>query len=292
VREAVDCHVEAIAVFRRVGARRPEARAMNALAFAMFVLERFEDSIALALMSISIDLAIGGRFQLAKTLSNIGQAYARLGDLPRGLAYLERARDAHERYGDQDSRADTLIATAEVMLEAGDADAARSFCLDAAALTSVTASVYDQVHEKIVQAQLDRLAGDFHSALSRAASARQAAETQALVSFYCVATAIEAAARVDIGEVHTGILLATTAMGSIAAIQGSEFGLDVCVLCWETLVRAGSPQAREANRLAAGRIDQITDHIRDPRLRTLFNNRALVRRVLEARRALEGSSAS
>ena len=196
VREAVDCHVEAIAVFRRVGARRPEARTMNALAFAMFVLERFEDSIALALSSISIDLAIGGRFQIAKTLSNIGQAYARLGDLARGIAYLKRAREAHEHYGDQDSRADTLIVSAEVMLEAGDLDAARSFCLDAAALTSVTGSAYDEVHEKIVHAMLDRMSNDSARAVTLAASARQAAESQALVSFSCLATAVEAAARV------------------------------------------------------------------------------------------------
>ena len=292
VREAVDCHVEAIAVFRRVGARRPEARAMNALAFAMFVLERFEDSIALALSSISIDLAIGGRFQLAKTLSNIGQAYARLGDLKRGMAYLERARDAHERYGDQDSRADTLIVSAEVMIEAEDPDAARSFCLDAGALTSVTGSAYDEVHEKIVHAILDRIHDDPHSAVSRAASARQAAETQALVSFYCFATAVEAAARVDIGEVHTGILLATTALGSVAAIQGSEYGLETCYICWDTLKRSASPQAKEANRVTVARIMQIAEHIRDERLRALFVARPMVKAALTAAKTDNTRSAS
>ena len=201
------------------------------------------------------------------------------------MAYLERARDAHERYGDQDSRADTLIVSAKVMLEAGDPDAARSFCLDAAALTSVTGSAYDEVHEKIVHALLDRVQGDPHSAVSRAASARQAAETQALVSFYCLATAIEAAARVDIGEVHTGILLATTALGSVAAIQGSEYGLETCVMCWDTLQRAGSPQAKEANRAAVARIMQIADHIRDERLKGLFLSKPMVKSVLVAAKA-------
>jgi len=280
VREAVDCHVEAIAVFRRVGARRPEARAMNALAFAMFVLERFEDSIALALSSIGIDLAIGGRFQLAKTLSNIGQAYARLGDLPRGMTYLARAREAHERYGDQDSRADTLLVSAEVMLEAGDPDAARTFCLDASALTSVTSSAYDRIHELIVRAMLDRISGDSAQAVREAAEARQAAERQALVSFHCLATAVEGAARVDLGEIHTGILLATTALGSVSAVQGSEYGLEVCHICWDTLRRAGSPQAEEARRLAQARAHSIAEHIRDQRLRGLFLNRRIVKAVL------------
>jgi tetratricopeptide (TPR) repeat protein len=282
VREAVDCYADAIAVFRRVGARRLEARAKNALAFAMFVMERFEDSIALAVASISIDLAIGGRFQLAKTLTNIGQSYARLGDLVRAQAYLKRARDAHERYADQDARADTLIVSAEVMMEAGDFDAARSFCLDAGALICVTKSGYDDVHEKIVHALLDRLAGDFHSAVQRALEARQAAEAQALVSFHCYATAVEAAARVDVGEIHTGILLATTALGALAAMQGSEYGLEIRVLCWETLATAGSPQSKEVYEAGKKRALEIAQGVRDARLRAMFLKRHLVRRVLEA----------
>src|SRR6266545_1110982 len=89
IREAVDCYADAIAAFRRSGARRQEARAKNALAFAMFIQERFEDAIALALSSLSIDLEIGGRFQIAKTLTTIGRSYSRLGDQPRALAYLK-----------------------------------------------------------------------------------------------------------------------------------------------------------------------------------------------------------
>src|SRR5262249_52281174 len=124
VHESIEAQIEAIAVFRAVGARRSEARAKSALAYAMFALERFEDAIALGHDSPPIALAIGGRFQIAKTLSNIGQAFARLGDTDRGLAYMQRAREAHERYGDQDSRADTLLGSAWILLEAGDVDAA------------------------------------------------------------------------------------------------------------------------------------------------------------------------
>jgi hypothetical protein len=125
--------------------------------------------------------------------------------------------------------------------------------------------------------------------VSRASSARQAAETQALVSFYCLATAVEAAARVDIGEVHTGILLATTALGSVAAIQGSEYGLETCHMCWETLRRAGSPQAKEANRVTLTRIMQIAACIRDARLKGLFLARSVVRSALESAKAEERS---
>jgi tetratricopeptide (TPR) repeat protein len=285
VHEAVDAHAEAIAVFRKVGARRLEARAKNSLAFAMFILGRFEDAIALALDAIRIDLAIGGRLQIAKTLSNIGQSYARLGDIARGKAYLKRARDAHERYGDQDSRADTLLSTAEVLLEAGEIEAAESFVGDAGALIQVTGSAYDSVHEKILRALIARSGGDSGAAVMHAFDARQAAEAQAYVAFLFHAMAVEAAARVDIGEQHTGILLATMAMGASDAIQGSEYGLETRALACEALERAGSPQAAEMRDRAAVYARKMLGHVRDPYFRSLFLKRPIVARLLAAEAA-------
>ncbi len=281
VHEAVAAHAEAIGICRKAGARRLEARTKNSLAYALFVLARFEDAIALALDAIRIDLAIGGRFQIAKTLSNIGQSYARLGDVPRALAYLGRAREAHERYEDQDARADTALCTAEVLLEAGDLDAADTLVGDAGALTAVTGSAYDSVHEKILRSLLCRGMGDSGAAVMHAFDARQAAEAQAYVAFHFYAMAAEAAARVDIGEQHTGILLATTAMGAIETVQGSEFGLETRALCCEALERAGSPQAVEMKRRAAVYAQAIHDWVRDPHLRRLYRQRPLARVLLD-----------
>ncbi|MBX3125383.1 MAG: protein kinase [Polyangiaceae bacterium] len=282
VHEAVDAHAEAIALFRQVGARRMEARAKNSLAFALFVLNRFEDAIALALDAIRIDLAIGGRFQIAKTLSNIGQCYARLGDTERGVAYLKRAREAHERYGDQDARADTLLCTAEVLLEMGDVAAADTFVGDAGALTAVTGSAYDSVHEKILRALLARLSGDSSTAVMHAFDARQAAEAQAYVAFHFYAMAVESVARVDIGESHTGILLATTAMGAIETVQGSEYGLETRALCCEALENAGSPQVGDMKVRAERYVLELLRSTRDPELRRRFAQRPVVRRIVSA----------
>jgi tetratricopeptide (TPR) repeat protein len=280
VGEATQVHAEAIAIFKAVGARRSEARAKNALAYAMFVLERFEDAIALGLSSISIDLAIGGRFQIAKTLSNIGQAYARLGDMQRGLAYLKRAREAHERYADQDSRADTLLCTAGLLAEMGDLDAAHTLCGDAGALVAVTGSVYDTVHEKIIRALLARSRGDAESAVTFAAEARQLAEAQGLIGYHVYATALEAAARVDAGEVHTGVLLARTALGAIEATVGSEYGIETRAACCEALRKGAPESARDASMRAAAHVRRIAGYVRDPRLKGLFMQRPLVDRIL------------
>jgi tetratricopeptide (TPR) repeat protein len=281
VHEAVEAHAEAIAVFRQAGARRQEARAKNSLAFALFVLGRFEDAIALALDATRIDLAIGGRFQIAKTLSNIGQCYARLGDTQRGLAYLKRAREAHERYGDQDARADTLLCTAEVLLETAESAAADTYVGDAGALTAVTGSAYDAVHEKILRAVLSRMTGDSGSAVMFAFDARQAAEAQAYVAYHFYAMAVEAAARADIGEHHTAILLATTAMGAIETIQGSEYGLETRALCCEALEKASSPQVEEMRERAKKYVYALFESIRDPELRQMYLRRPVVARLLK-----------
>ncbi len=280
VHEAVECQAEAIAVFRRVGARRLEARAKNSLAYALLVLGRFEDGIALALDAIRIDLSIGGRFQIARTLSTIGACYANLGDVPRGLAYLRRAREAHERYGDRDSRADTLLSTAELLLEAGDMVAGETLVGDAGALTAVTGSAFDSVHEKILRALMAYQQGDASRAVMYAFDARQAAEAQAYVAFHFYAMAIEARARVEMGENHTGILLATTAMGAIETLQGSEYGLPTRALCCEALVRAGSPQAQEIRERARGYVQRLVQHIRDHVFRALFLQRRVVQEIL------------
>ena len=276
VREAVDAYVDAIAVFRKVGARRQEARVKNALAYAMFVQGRYEDAVALALESIQIDLSIGGRFQLAKTLTNIGQSYAKIGDVPRALAYLKRARDAHERYGDQDGRADTLITGAAVCLDAGDLVLADQLLGDAAALNAATGNRYDSTYERVVRAALSRARGESRQAIELAAEGKAAAVHQALVSFQFYGLALEAVARVDAGEAETATLLATAALGAVESLQGCEYGLEIRVLCADALARCDSPQAEQAKERAINYATALLGSIRDRRLRRLFARRAVV----------------
>jgi eukaryotic-like serine/threonine-protein kinase len=281
VREAVDVYVDAIAVFRRVDARSQEARAKNALANAMFVQGRYEDAIALLFETIRIDLSIGGRFQLAKSLGNVGQAYARVGDFPRAVAYLKRARDAHERYGDQDGRSETLVVTAEVLVEQGDLDGAEGFLKDAHALNAATGNAYDITHAAVAAAALARCRRDAKAAIHHATVARRAAESHVLVSFHFYALALEAAARVDAGEMHAATLAATTALGTVQQLQGCEYGLEIRVLCADALKRAASPQAGFAHEAAVDYATALMNAIRDPRLRRRFSERPMVAGLFE-----------
>jgi serine/threonine protein kinase/tetratricopeptide (TPR) repeat protein len=291
VREAVDAYVRATAIFRKCGRRRLEARVKGALSYAMFVQWRYEDAIALSLDSIQIDLSIGVRFQIARALTIVGHAYFRLGDVERSLAYLKRAREVHERYGDQNGWAETLLVCASVATELGDLDAAERFLRDAGALTAVTGNAYDATHESVVHALLARARGEPQEAVLSAMHARQEGETVALVAFHFYAMAIEAAARADLGEVHAATLVATTALGAVENLQGCEYGLEIRGLCAEVLQRTGSPQATDANRRALEFASTLADSVRDPRLRTLFRRRpviaTLVERTLPSARAVD-----
>jgi serine/threonine protein kinase/tetratricopeptide (TPR) repeat protein len=278
--EAVTVYAESIALLRGVGAKRSEARTKNALAYSMFVLARYEDAIALAMSSVQLDLSIGGRFQIAKTLTNIGLSYARLGDLPRALAYLKRARDAHERYGDQDGRTDTLLVSAEVLIQAGDLDGAATFAGDARALLAVTGNAYDGTHEAVVRALLLRARGDARGAAEVAAQARPVAQTRGLASFHLYATAIEADARAAIGELAHASLLAQTGLGLVEASEGSEFALEVRTLCAKALEVASDLLATEAYARARAYARRVLANVREARLRTLFLARPEVRVLL------------
>ncbi len=288
---ATESHAQAIAIFKSVGARRSEARARNALGFALFVLGRYEDCIAMCLSSIAIDVQIGGRFQVAKTLANIGVAYARLGDTTHGLAYLTRAREAHERYDDKDGRIDTLLVTATVHLELGELDRAQQLLGDASALATVSGNIYDRIHQLIVQALVARHERDSMAAATYAAEARQLAEGQALVSYHVFATALEAAARVESGDTQSGVLLATTAMGVIEAMEGSEYSIEVRSLCCEAVILAhgAAPEGSSAPNMTADvcrraldQVDKIAGYVRDPKLREQFFRRPPVKSIVES----------
>ncbi len=281
VQEAVSAHAEAIAVFRQTLARRQEARAKSSLAFAMYVLGQFEDSIALALEAIRIDLSIGGRFQIAKTLSTIGQCYSRLGDLRRAKGYLDRARDAHEKHEDQDNLADTLLCYAELHVELEQYDKALALVDEAERVGDFSDSSYDAVHGRLIRAVVSRRTGNSGAAVMHAFDARLVAERQAYVAFHFYAMALEAATRVDIGEQHTAILLATTTMGAIETMQGSEYGLETRALCAETLTRTNSTQAHEMRLRAQAYVRKLLESIRNAELRKCFSERALVAQLLD-----------
>jgi hypothetical protein len=110
--------------------------------------------------------------------------------------------------------------------------------------------------------------------------ARQVAEAQAYVAFHFYAMAIEAVSRVDIGEQHTGILLATTTLGAMETIPGSEYALASRVLCSEALKSAGSPQAETMIARAAAWFQQQCETVKNVDMRRMLRERAPAAKLL------------
>jgi hypothetical protein len=75
-------------------------------------------------------------------------------------------------------------------------------------------------------------------------------------------------------------LLATTAMGAIETLQGSEYGIPTRALCCEALARAGSPQSHEIRERARAYVSRLVEYIRDPIFRELFVKRRVVQEIL------------
>jgi len=185
-----------------------------------------------------------------------------------------------------------LLCWAEIHLETGNAVEAEVLLQEAAYINAVTGSAYDAAHEKIVRAILSRARGDSAAAVMHAFDARQVAEAQAYVAFHFYAMAIEAASRVDIGEQHTGILLATTALGAMETIQGSEYALTSRVLCCEALRNAGSPQAELMMSRAAAWFSNLCDSVKSQDLKRSFRERGPASKLLSWTDALEKKQAA
>ena len=102
----------------------------------------------------------------------------------------------------------------------------------------------------------------------------------ALVAFHFYAMAIEAAARIDLGEMHAATLVATTALGAVENLQGCEYGLEIRSLCADALKRAGSPQAASAHQRAVDYARALMNSVRDARIEPLFSQAPDERRSL------------
>lgn len=165
--------------------------------------------------------------------------------------------------------------SAQVDIELGDTATAEAFVRDASALISATGNAYEKAYEDLVRALLAREQRQPLEAVRCAADARRHAESTALVAFHFFAMAIEASARVDLGEMHTATLLATTALGAVENLQGCEYGLEIRSLCADALKRAGSPQAPSARQRAVDYANALMLTIRDARLRKLFPQRPM-----------------
>ncbi|MDW8246015.1 MAG: tetratricopeptide repeat protein, partial [Sandaracinaceae bacterium] len=152
---AIRSAIESFVIFRRLGHKSHQAHALNALGVALIAKGEFEDAIACIQASVVLDRQAGDRIHVGRKVSNIGQIFAELGHTERALDYLKWALHIFEFADDAGSRADTLAALAEIMVEqVGDLEEAENLLDDASRLAKRLNDPYDLAHERIVRAEL------------------------------------------------------------------------------------------------------------------------------------------
>jgi predicted ATPase len=276
---AIDAYREALVIAREHRARLYEARIHNALSYAMFVRGRYEETIACAMEAIHIDLEVGGRFQMAKTLTNLGHAAARLGDHLRAQETLAHARSAHARMHDEDGYADTLLVSAEVALEYETPQIAASWLCEARAQLP-KASRYDQVHERIVTALIANSEGQWQFAMLTAQHAALAASKLSLLAFEGYALAVLGLACANVSKFEAAKIACARASLIAQRNQMGEFHIEALgVLLSATKLFDDDLHARIRRQLARALVE-CEAAISTEGVRQAFRNRPLVRNLL------------
>ena len=277
--EAIAAYERSIDVLGRVGALRAEALSRNALGYSMFTVARYERAVEVCKSAVVRFRTTGSRFQLGKTLSNIGQSYWRLGDESRALAFLKRAHRAHRLYSDEDGLTDLLLVTAQIAIAAGAAPWTRGL-LDEARERVAWSPGYDATNERLTRALYERACGSPSAAADVAAAARSLAVAGSLASFATYATAIEAEARSTAGEAGLALELARRASSLVAEVP-SEYTLEACGLIARAARGHDDAIATQAVALGRAHVAEVLRHLRSPRLRRLFSARVAVREMVE-----------
>ncbi len=278
VEAAIDAYREALVIAREHKARLYEARVNNALSYAMLVRGHYEATIFYAMEAIRIDLEVGGRFQMAKTLTNLGHAAARLGDHARAQEYLAHARTAHARMHDQDGYADTLLVSAEIALEYETPEIAASWLLEARAQLP-KASRYDQIHEQIVTSLVAVAEGDWTLAIQTSQRAALVATKLSLFAFEGYALAVLGLACAKLSKFEAAGLACARASAIAESNQMGEFHIEALgVLLSATQLFDDALHTRLKHHLARS-IAECEAAISTPSVREAFRKRPLVRNL-------------
>ena len=191
----------------------------------------------------AIDLEIGGRFQIAKTLTTIGRSYSRLGDQPRAMAYLEaRARRPRAVRRSERPRGDACSRPRKSLIETGD--------LDAAHVSTVGRRGAQLGHQQDVRlrprahrrARASRgVRVTFAGAVRYAEEARMTAGTGTRMASFCLyATSVESvSAPRTSGEPDSAVTPGDPKpRHGVETIEGSEFGTAIRARCYEAFAGA------------------------------------------------------
>lgn len=271
---SIESSAESIAIFRRMNQKSLQAHALNTLGVALASQGDFEDAIHCIRASVVLDRECGDRIHVGRKVSNIGQLYAELGDTENAVEYLERALLVFERADDPSARTDTLSALAELLVEqAPDLERAMGVLDQARVSAERVGDNADLAHERIVRSIYLEARGELAAAEEAAREAVTHARAAGTLGYELLASAMYAVGLSRAGKFDAALRVATEVETQAAARGAFERAERVYMKLAETLFLAGRPErARPALAAAVQALEARLERIRDPRLRTRFQD--------------------
>ncbi len=295
IASSLEASSEAVVVFRRLGFRRNESQALNALGVTLAASGAWEDAVAVLCASIRIDREIGDKIHLGRKLSDVGQLHADMGNYRSAGEFLGRSIEVFERGHDRVGYSHALSTLAEVHIaelskkhdvvegvhhgnDSNVTDPDTNLILNtldhARDLAKQTGDRVDLARERLVRATWHRLRGswiDTESCLREALAIARAARLEVLE---LLANAALAEALVERGQKHDASLIIQSILPQLELRDGLERSEQVLFFLRRAMERIGVSKNlasldQFSRNIVGRRLSQIRgDHTRDQYLDT------------------------
>ncbi|HEV2451517.1 MAG TPA: BTAD domain-containing putative transcriptional regulator [Streptosporangiaceae bacterium] len=117
--EAVDYFTQALAIYRKIGDQRAEARVMNNLAHSYLLVRRFDEVLEVSGSALAINRQAQHRYGEGVSLGLLGEAYRGLDRPSDAVHHFEQAIVIFRELGDKHAEADSLSDLGEAYLSLG-----------------------------------------------------------------------------------------------------------------------------------------------------------------------------
>ena len=215
---------------------------------------------------------LGDREGVGVALGMLGDLYRRAGDHARAQENLHRSVEVALEIAFDFQASDAYLSLAIDALDAGDADAARAWLVQALEHAQLASSPLAQVRAQVALAYAWLAAGGVAEAQDAATDAGEGAERlelRGLLHEVAVQHARIAQRRGDLDEA-VRLVEAAAREVDVEALEGALRPGEMLLARWEILVEAGDPRARDALSAGLDFIESFASRVGDPELRTGF----------------------
>lgn len=282
--DAMEAHAEAVAIFQRLGFKRNQSTALNAMGLTLAFDGRWEDALVALRGSLFIDREIGDYHRIGSKLADVGQIYADLGNVAQSGSFLKRAEETFAACNDNDGRIRALATLAEVHTEYGEhLQLARDYLKVAAEITEQQSTNLSRSRVGLAAAQLDAALDRFDDAAAELEAIERIIDRSGLPALRATAESLKAWILVKQGRVDEARGHAEDALKILNGSDTVERSERILVNLARTYQELQEPTARSQAYERAHTIVQMRlSLMRDERTRSLYEKTPWVSEIFQS----------